>query len=211
MDKIDLRKQFKALYQMSKTALKPIIVDVPTFMYVMIDGTGDPNTSDWFQTATGALYATAYGLKFASKERGRDFTVMALEGLWWADRPEVFVLDRRSEWLWTLMIMQPEWITEDMVAKTIALSVDKKKITVDVAEKVRFESLDEGKAAQILHLGPYSEEHPTIEKLHTFIDAEGFKLRGKHHEIYMSDPRRVAPEKIKTIIRHPVEPDAAAT
>ena len=110
MEKIDLKKRYKRFYDTGKKALEPSFVEVPELSYLMIDGSGDPNTSEWFQTATGSLYTTAYGVKFASKEKGRDFTVMGLEGLWFSEDPKVFTLDRRDEWLWTLMMLQPEWI-----------------------------------------------------------------------------------------------------
>ena len=204
MAKIDLKKQYKDLYNTGKKSLNPFLIDVPSLSYLMIDGTGDPNNSERFQLATGALYATAYGIKFASKEDGRDFTVMGLEGLWWADDPTVFKLDTKEGWLWTLMILQPEWITAGVVDDALSAAVKKGKIDENLAGQVTFELLEEGKSAQILHLGPYADETPTIERLHGFVESEGYELRGKHHEIYMSDPRRVAPEKMKTILRHPV-------
>ena len=171
----------------------------------MVDGAGDPNTSEEFQTATGALYAVAYTVKFLAKDSGSDFGVMPLEGLWWTDPPEAFTMHDKSMWSWTLMILQPELVSTAMVDCALASALDKGKINSETAAKVRLETLREGISAQVLHIGPYADEAPTIASLHEFVQTSGYRLRGKHHEIYLSDPRRIAPEKMKTILRHPVE------
>jgi hypothetical protein len=187
MKKHDLRKEYKNLY--SASAKKPVLLDVPPFNFLMIDGTGDPNTSQAFKQAVGTLYSISYTLKFAcKKEMEVDYPVMALEGLWWMDDMREFSLDRKGDWKWTVMIMQPEFVPKPMVLKTIE-QVRKKSEMKDFP-KVRLERFKEGRCAQILHVGPYSAEGPTIEKLHEFIKAEGYVLRGQHHEIYLGDPRR---------------------
>jgi hypothetical protein len=205
MSKIDLRKEHKSLYNTGVKALQPHMVHAPPIQYLMVDGQGDPNTSEQFQQAVSALYPVAYGVKFACKEQGRDFGVMPLEGLWWSDPPEAFASTAKADWFWTVMIMQPGFVTQAMVGDALNQAVEKGKIEAGVAAGLRLETLEEADAGQILHIGPYADEAPTIKTMHEFIETAGFRLRGKHHEIYMSDPRRVAPEKMKTIIRHPVE------
>jgi len=202
MDKIDLRKERPDLWKASAKA--PTMVDVPAMHFLMVDGEGDPNTSAAFQQAIEALYGLSYTLKFASKMgRGIDWKVMGIEGLWWADDPEAFRAGRKDEWRWTLLIAQPDVVTAEAVEA--ARETLRQKKNPAALDRVRLERFDEGLSAQMLHVGPYSEEGPTIERLHAFIRDEGYDLAGKHHEIYLSDPRRVAPEKLKTILRHPVE------
>jgi len=201
MKTIDLKKTLKPFYTASAT--KPAIIDVPPVNALMVDGTGDPN-SPAFQEAVGSLYSVAYTLKFAFKKgKAIDYPVMALEGLWCADDPSVFTSGKRDEWKWTLFIVLPDVVTKKDVAGTIAAV--KKKAKFPRFPEVRFEKFAEGKAAQILHIGPYAAEGPTVERLHAFITEKGYRLRGAHHEIYLGDPRRAAPEKLKTILRHPVE------
>ena len=202
MEKIDYKKEFKHLYKPS--AKKVEMVDVPTWNYLMVDGEGDPNTAQSFQDAIEVLYPLSYTLKFMIKkgELGIDYGVLPLEGLWWADDMSSFSVDNKDAWKWTLMIMQPELVTEELVEKAIE-QVKTKKNPVSLP-LVRFESFEEGKAAQIMHIGPFSEEGPTIEKVHSFIEENKSQRRGKHHEIYLSDIRRAAPEKWKTIIRQPM-------
>ncbi|USF86377.1 GyrI-like domain-containing protein [Candidatus Endoriftia persephone] len=202
MEKIDYKKEFKHLYKPS--AKKVEVVDVPTMNFLMIDGEGDPNTSKSFQDAIEVLYPLSYTLKFTVKKGkiGIDYGVMPLEGLWWADDMSSFSVGNKDEWKWTLMIMQPDLITKEMVQEAIE-QVKTKKDPVSLP-LVRFEFFDEGKAAQIMHIGPFSEEGPTIEKVHSFIEENGSQRRGRHHEIYLSDIRRAAPEKWKTIIRQPM-------
>ena len=202
MRKIDYKKELKHLYRPS--AKKVETVDVPRMNFLMIDGKGDPNTSQEFKDAIGVLYPLSYTLKFMIKKGGIgvDYGVLPLEGLWWADDMSSFVDDRREHWQWTLMIMQPELVTEQMVQEANA-QVLKKKDPVSLP-LVRFESFEEGKVAQILHVGPFSEEGPSVEKVHAFIEESGSQRRGKHHEIYLSDIRRAAADNWKTIIRQPM-------
>ena len=202
MQKIDLKKQLKHLYNPSlkqKTA-----VDVPKMNFLMIDGQGDPNTSEAYQNAVEALFAVSYAIKLMIKksEIAADYTVMPLEGLWWVDDMTQFSLVDKDAWKWTSMIMQPEYMTEELF-KEARIQIEKKKGLAALSE-IRFEAFHEGQAAQIMYIGPYAEEEaPTIEKIHNFIKEQGNNLRGRHHEIYLSDPRRTAPEKLKTIIRQP--------
>jgi hypothetical protein len=203
MAKKDLKRELRAFY--SAPEGEPETVDVPPMDFVMVDGKGDPNDNQEFVEAMEALYGLAYTLKFMLK-RGpepMDYTVMPLQGLWWADDMEVFAMDHRGEWSWTLMIMHPPEVTEEhFEAAREELRRKKGPAAVD---KLRFERYHEGPSAQIMHLGPYSEEAPTIAKLHEFIKDGGHQFRGKHHEIYLGDPRRSAPEKLRTIIRQPYE------
>ena len=202
MKKIDFKKELKHLYKASPK--KAEIVDVPQMKFLMIDGKGDPNTSQEFQDAVEALYSLSYTLKFMVKkgELEIDYGVMPLEGLWWVDDISQFSIENKEAWKWTLMIMQPDYVTTELFNEA-AEQVKKKKDPVALP-KVKFESFSEGKAAQIMHIGPFSEEGPAIKKVHNFIKESGCKLTGKHHEIYLSDIRKAAPEKWKTIIRQPM-------
>jgi hypothetical protein len=202
MAKIDYKKELKHLYQPSVKEVE--VVDVPQMNFLMIDGQGDPNTSQTFQDAVEALYSLAYTLKFMIKKSdvGIDYGVMPLEGLWWVDDMTRFSIEKKDEWKWTLMIMQPEPGTKGLFEEAVE-EVRKKKNPVALS-KIRFESFSEGKAAQIMYIGPFSEEGPTIEQVHTYIKENGYTLSGKHHEIYISDMRKTAPEKLKTIIRQPM-------
>jgi len=203
---IDLRKQFKHLYQPSAKQFS--IVDVPAFNFLMMDGAGNPNTSQDYRDALEALYGLSYTLKFGVKQgkydkKTYDYPVMALEGLWWMDDMREFSTARKDEWKWTAMIMQPDIITHDLVELARADLIKKKNPTA--ASKIRFEAFHEGLSAQIMYFGPYADESPTIQRLHDFIIESGHQLRGKHHEIYLGDPRRTAPEKLKTVIRQPMQ------
>lgn len=201
MAKIDFKQQRKHLYQPSAQVV--VLVDVPAMNYLMIDGAGDPNTSQVYADAVETLFAVAYAVKFMVKKgpTALDYGVMPLEGLWWAEDMTTFSTLDKSNWLWTMMIMQPAVVSDEVVLHAIA-DVRKKKNPAAI-DRVRFEAFSEGSCAQILHIGPFSAEGPTIEKLHDFIDARG-KLRGKHHEIYLSDIRKADPAKWKTIIRQPM-------
>lgn len=202
MTKTDFKKELKHLYNPS--AKEVVIVDVPKVNFLMIDGAGDPNTAQEFEDAVEALYAVSYALKFMIKrEKQIDYIVMPLEGLWWVDDMTQFSMENKDIWKWTQMIMQPEFVTKDLVEK--ALEQAEKKKNPPALSKIRFESLHEGLSAQIMHIGPYSAEGPTIEKLHNFIRENGYEPRGKHHEIYLSDPRKSAPEKMRTVIRQPMK------
>ncbi len=206
METLDLKKQLKHLYQPSAKQFS--MVDVPPLNFLMVDGSGDPNTSAEFAAATEALYGVSYGLKFGVKQ-GKygdtpyDYPVLALEGLWWVDDMAHFSVEAKGQWYWTLMIMQPDIITAEMVE--VARADVAKKKTLAALSKVRFEPYHEGPSAQIMYFGPFKDEGPTIARLHAFIEEGGHQLRGKHHEIYLSDPRRTAPEKLKTVIRQPLK------
>lgn len=202
MEKIDLKKKLKHLYQPSDKEV--VQVDVPTMNYLMVDGEGDPNTSEAYADAVETLFAVSYSVKFMVKKGASaiDFGVMPLEGLWWTDDVSKFSRKDKSNWKWTMMIMQPDFVTKEMVDNAIA-EVRKKK-NLDAISKVRFEALSEGKCAQILYVGPFTEEGPTIEKVHQFIDSAGKRI-GKHHEIYLSDIRKADPAKWKTVIRQPMQ------
>jgi hypothetical protein len=171
----------------------------------MVDGEGDPNTSPAFTHAVEALYSLSYTLKFSLKKSPQpvDYGVMPLEGLWWADDPGAFHRKDKSTWKWTAMIVQPDFIDSKEV--DAALHEVRRKKNPAALERVRLETLTEGTAAQILYVGPFADEGPTIQRLHDFIHAAGKELCGKHHEIYLSDPRRTAPEKLKTVIRQPMK------
>lgn len=202
MEKLDLKKELKHLYQ---TPAKEVVeVDVPTMNYLMVDGEGDPNIVSAFAEAVETLFTVSYTLKFMVKKGvlATDYGVMPLEGLWWADDMTKFSIADKSNWKWTAMIAQPPFVTRAML--DAAFAEVKKKKNPAALSLLRFESFTEGKCAQILHIGPFSEEGPTIARLHKFIETNGGKLYGKHHEIYLSDIRKAAPEKWKTIIRQPL-------
>ncbi len=202
MEKIDYKKRLKHLY--GPSAQKVEIVDVPQMNFLMVDGEGDPNTSKSFSDAIEALFPLSYTLKFMVKKGKKvvDYGVLPLEALWWADDMSAFSTGNKDAWKWTVMIMQPEFITRKMVEEATE-EVQRKKKPVSLPF-VRFEAFKEGRAAQIMHIGPFSEEGPTIEKVHSFIENNGSRRMGKHHEIYLSDIRRAAPEKWKTIVRQPM-------
>jgi hypothetical protein len=202
MPKIDFKKELKQFY--SASAGEAGIVDVPTMFYLMIDGSGDPNTSLEYKEAIEALYAIAYGLRFmVKKEQSIDYGVLPLEGLWWAEDMTQFGKGNKDLWIWTAMIMQPEYVTGELFAS--ALKEAEKKKRSSGLTKIRLEEFHEGLSSQIMHIGPYSAEKPTIEKLHDFIAGKGYQKAGKHHEIYLSDPRKSAPERMRTIIRQPMK------
>lgn len=202
MAKVDYKKVWKTLYQPGR---EPELVRVPPMRYLMIDGEGDPNHAPAYADAVETLYTLSYALKFMIKKRpdGVDYGVLPLEGLWWTDRMEDFSVERKSDWHWTSMIAQPDAVTEELVEEAIRQTAAKKK--PPSLSRVRFETLEEGDAVQLLHLGPYSEEGPIIARLHRFAENRGWLLTGKHHEIYLSDPRKTTPERLRTVIRQPVE------
>lgn len=203
--KTDLRTELATLYPTGKRATRPHLVDVPAGRFIMMDGSGDPNTSPRFEEVLGVLYPVAYGVKFASKAAGRDYVVMPLEGLWWSDDLTAFTLDRRDEWRWTLMIRHPNFVSESAIRSVLDEVVSAGKVSESLAGDLRIEMFAEGRAAQVLHIGPYETEGPVIARLHEFVAEQRLSLRGEHHEIYLGDPRRSAPEKLKTVLRHPVE------
>ncbi len=185
----------------------PQLVQVPLLTFLCLNGHGDPNTSPDYAAAVQALYSVSYAAKFAVKKAGGpDFKVSPLEGLWWAEDMSAFLTGDKSQWDWTMMIRQPDVVTPDLVAR-LASEVAAKK-AVPAAGALTLISFEEGPAAQVLHVGPYAAEGPTIARLHAFIREHGFTFEGpsqshKHHEIYIGDPRRSAPEKLRTIIRQP--------
>lgn len=200
MGKIDYKKEFKHLY--APTSKDVQFVDVPALNYLMVHGKGEPGGKNYID-AVQALYPVAYTIKFSIKKNpGVDYVVPPLEGLWWAEDMSDFVTGKRDRWQWTMMIMQPESVTQEIVDEAI-LQVKAKNDPAAIG-KVEFQSFTEGKCAQILHIGPFSEEGPTIEKVHNAIENEGYSLTGKHHEIYLSDMRRASPGKYRTIIRQPM-------
>jgi hypothetical protein len=202
MERLDLKKKLKALY--TAAAANPVLVEVPELTYLMIDGTGDPNRSSAFQQAVEALFSLSYTLKFAVKRSpgGVDYGVMPLEGRWWADDMEDFQQGSRDGWKWTLMILQPEQVTPELFETARRRAGEKKELPALSA--VRLEACRDGLSAQLLHVGPFSGEGPTVARLHRFIEEQGLRRTGKHREIYLSDFRRTATERLRTIIRQPV-------
>ena len=206
MSPFDLVKTLKPLY--SPSAKAPVIVEVPELAFLMLDGRGDPNSAEEYQAALQALYGVTYTLKFTLKKAApeRDFKVAPLEGLWWTDgeppSPEALQTDRDA-WNWTMMIAVPD----DVTAAEVAAAADAaaRRRPLPAAALVRRERFAEGQAAQVMHIGPYAEEAPTIARLHEFVAEQGYELRGRHHEIYLGDPRKTAPERLKTVLRHPVK------
>ncbi|MFW9969562.1 MAG: GyrI-like domain-containing protein [Candidatus Odinarchaeota archaeon] len=185
-----------------------VLAEVPEMQFLLIDGMGSPGDSKEYQDALAVLYPIVFKTKFLSKAKGKDYVVPLLEGLWWADNMDDFTEGNRDKWKWTMMIMQPDWITQEMIEEAIKITLEKKSELEENILKLRLESYKEGKAAQIMHIGPYSEEGPTVEKVHKFIKSIGGTFDGhnqKHHEIYVSDPRKAKPENMKTVIRQPFE------
>ncbi len=201
MDKIDLKKELKNLYNPSSKEVS--FVEVPDMNFLMVDGEGSP-ASPQYTASVEALYPVAYALKcIVKKAHGIDYGVMPLEGLWWMDNMTQFSVERKDEWKWTSMIMQPKYVTQDDF-KAAVEQVHKKKVP-SALDRVRFECYHEGKAAQVMHIGPFSTEGPNVQRLHDAIKASGHQLSGKHHEIYLGDPRKTAPERLKTVLRQPMK------
>jgi hypothetical protein len=206
VSKVDFKKKFKEFYHPSSKEV--VIVEIPEMQFLMIDGMGSPGDSEEYLNALSVLYPVTFKVKFMSKANGKDYVVPPLEGLWWADNMDDFIKDKRDKWKWTIMIMQPVWITEDIINESINLTNEKKPELSELLPKLRLENYTEGKAAQIMHIGPYSEEGPTITKIHNFIKDQGGIFDGhqkKHHEIYLSNPRKANPVTMKTVIRQPFE------
>ncbi|MGP4112748.1 GyrI-like domain-containing protein [Streptomyces sp. 4N509B] len=180
------------------------LVEVPAQRFLAVDGEGDPNTSVDYARAVEALYTVAYTLKFTSRRTlGRDFVVGPLEGLWWSDDPEVFVSRAKDAWHWRMLISQPDWITDDLVEQARQAAMAKKGLPA--IAHVRRETLHEGTSAQLLHIGPYDDEGPALAVLHhEYLAAHGLRMVGQHHEIYLSDPRRTQPARLRTVLRQPV-------
>lgn len=202
MSKIDFKKELNA-YAAKHHQIQ--LITIPPMQYLMIDGHGDPNTSQDFKDAIETLYPVAYKLKFASKQQlGKDYVVMPLEGLWWSENMDSYTTLRdKSQWDWTLMIMQPDWITQEMFAAAVKKVMDKKPPAK--IHELRFESLDEGLSVQTLHIGSFDDEAKILEEIHhKYIPSNGLMMTKKHHEIYLSDFRKTDPSKLKTILRQPV-------
>ena len=200
--KTDFKALYKNLYAPKAGEFSPVAV--PAMNFLMIDGHGNPNTAPGYALAVQALYATAYGLKFFSKQQlQHDYTVPPLEGLWWAEDPSAFNLGLKDNWDWTMMIMVPEWLTLEHVTQVLAATELKKpELPIDA---LRLENYAEGACVQIMHIGPYSAEGPTLERLHSeYMPEHDLTFNGKHHEIYIGDPRRGDQAKMKTVLRQPV-------
>lgn len=207
MDKYDIKREHRALY--SAPTGDFVEVDVPELRYLAVDGTGDPNVSPAYRHAVEALYSVSYTVKFtAKKELGRDCVVGPLEGLWWAADPSAFAAGDKDSWSWRMLIAQPPWVTDEMVAAAVdaaATTAAAKKKDLPALRSVTPVGMTEGRCLQILHIGPYGDEGPTLARLHgTVMPQAGLTFNGPHHEIYLSDPRRTSPEKLKTILRQPV-------
>jgi hypothetical protein len=215
MDAIDGKRLFREFYSPPR---RPVIVDVPEFAFVMVDGAGEPESSESFQASIGALYGTVYTLKFLPKKRPGlawpAWKIMPLEGLWMGDGESGITmadaLDAQVDpadacWSWTLLIAVPDFFIADDVdlAKEELRRKGKGSPQLD---GLRLERFAEGLAVQTMYVGPYDQERETIEAMHAFAHEQGYELRARHHEIYLGDPRRTAPEKLKTVIRHPIRP-----
>jgi hypothetical protein len=202
----DVKRELRALYAPKNRDWE--LLEVPPQRFLAVDGHGDPNTAEAYVDAVEALYSVAYTVKFASKGAGRDLVVGPLEGLWYADDASVFSARNKAAWSWTMLISQPDWVGDAEIHQAItaagAKAVAKKK-PLPALDLVRIERLDEGLSAQLLHLGSYDDEAPALARLHGEVLREaGLVERARHHEVYLSDPRRVAPEKLRTVVRQPV-------
>ena len=211
MKTLDLKKELKYLYQ--PPARKVAIIQVPRLQFAMVDGAIEkgqqPGSSAGFQELFQALYGISYTLKFMLKKRKTnaiDYPVMALEGLWWVENG-FFDITVKDNWFYTLMIMQPSVITKDLFEEARE-QVRKKRGASPALVKAKLDYFEEGLCAQVMHVGPYATEPATIERMREFMKENGYRdnvgPNGKHHEIYMGDPRKAAPEKLKTVLRHPV-------
>ncbi|MGZ6004973.1 MAG: GyrI-like domain-containing protein [Candidatus Saccharimonadales bacterium] len=202
MEKIDFKRLFKACY--SPKAGQPEIITIPKMQYLMVDGRGDPNESVEFQNAIGALYSTVYGLKFGRKKAGQtpDFSIGPLQALWWTNSDQPFSSNQKQDWHWTAMIWLPDFISSQDVKQQVDLTKAKKPNPA--LTNLRLENFDEATVVQLMHIGPYSQEQADIELMHKFALNQGYRLSGKHHEIYLGDPRRAAAEKLRTILRQPI-------
>jgi hypothetical protein len=203
MEKIDFRKTLKALF--NPPVGEFVRIDVPRMQFVKVDGEGNPNISAAYRSAIESLYSVSYGMKFAARAAlGKDYTVPPLQGLWWADDPAAFTARRKDEWKWTMMIMVPDFVGRALFDQAVAKAAKK---LGDAPPMLRLEPYDEGPSLQTMHIGSYDDEAPVLAKLHDQVMPElGLTFNGPHHEIYLSDPRRVAPDKLRTILRQPVKP-----
>ena len=200
MEKVDFKKLMKPYWQ--PPVGRFVIIEVPQLNFLMVDGRGDPNVAAEYATALKWLFTLSYTLKFQSKAAGRDYGVAPLEGLWWAEDMSRFSQIDKGDWLWTAMIMQPDWIDAGMLAGAMPKAEAK---LGEAPTSLRLAPFAEGLSVQTMHVGPYSAEAETIARLHQeFLPANGLVENGHHHEIYISDPARTAPDKLKTVIRQPV-------
>ena len=202
--KIDLKKQYPEFYNPPK---EPHILEIPEMNFFMVDGTGYPGDNPLYQEALQLLYGVSFTLKMKIiKPIGKDYVVPPLEGLWWADDMSVFTeeyMKRKDEWKWTSMIRIPDFVTDDQIQSGLErFNITKKP---ENFSKLYHEPYKEGMVVQVLHLGPFSEEGPVIARMHDYALEEGYILHNKHHEIYLSDPRRTKPEKLRTVIRQPIK------
>ncbi len=202
--KLNLKKQFPELYNPAK---KPHITEIPEMTFFMVDGNGYPVYKPLYQESMQLLYGASFSLKMKIiKPTGKDYVIPPLEGLWWADDMSIFTteyMERKEEWKWTSMIRIPDFVSEEQIKK--GLTIFQKSKNPENFDKLRYEKYAEGTVVQVLHLGPFSEEGPVIERMHEFALAQGYILHEKHHEIYISDPRRTKPEKLRTVIRQPIK------
>jgi hypothetical protein len=207
VEKLDFKKADKAFYT-GKAGVWDML-DVPAWSFIMMDGQGNPNGPSYAR-ALAALYPVAYAIKFASKAVGNDYVVPPLEALWWAENPDAFTQNRRDEWQWTVMLRVPESVTRDAFERgqgAAAAKLEKKKQDVTAISELRLATLSEGRCLQTLHIGPYTDEAPVLANLHDRVMPDlGVTFHGPHHEIYLSDPRRTDPQKLKTLLRQPVQP-----
>lgn len=201
MEKLDLKKEYKAYYSTPKT---PELISVPSIKCLSIMGRGEP-AGEEFNKKIEAIYALAYGIKKLSKAEGNDFSIPPMGGLWWIEGNGSVLETSPEKWSWKLIIHLPDFIKADLVKKAKEEVIQKKRL--DLILDIAFERFNEGRSLQILHIGPYTAEEPTVEKIRQVMSAQKFKQNGHHHEIYLSDPRKVSPEKLKTIIRYPVTPN----
>lgn len=201
MRKIDFKKAFPELY--SAPADRFALVEVPAMRFVMVDGAGDPNAALSYKQAVEWLFSVSYAMKFAAKASlGKDYVVPPLEGLWWADDPADFVARRKDRWRWTMMVMAPDFLDQAMFLAAVGKA--KRRLGAP-PDSLRLELYDEGVSLQILHIGSYDDEGPTLARLHhEEMPSRGFIFAGKHHEIYLSDPRKTEPARLRTIFRQPV-------
>ncbi len=204
MQKVDFKKTDKDLYNPKK---EPALANVPKMKFFAIEGQGDPGTSAEFQEAIEALYGASFTLKFALKKNPpagfHDWVIPPMEGHWWMAGEAEFDPEEKDLWCWKIMIRQPDFVTEDMLKSTIAELQQKKEN--ESLSKLQFFEFEEGESIQILHIGSYDDEGPTIQKIYNLMEDKGLKMNGRHHEIYLSDPRKTAPEKLRTVIRQPVK------
>lgn len=203
MDRIDFKRTLPQLYAPKPGMIHDLMV--PDMAFIMVDGAGNPNTSPDYAAAIAWLYGVSYAVKFAAKaDLARDYVVPPLEGLWWADDPADFVVRNKDRWRWTMMLMCPDFVGPDMVAAGIAKTVVKRGAAPPT---LRMQTYREGRCLQLLHLGSYDDEAPVLANLHDVVMPErGLTFAGHHHEIYLSDARKVAPSRLKTILRQPVRP-----